>query len=125
MKAAYPLSEKAPHLLKTPSGIPFAEITLDAVADGRVTMDDLRIAPEALELQAQVAEAAGRPQLAENLRRAAELAPLPEALILSVYEALRPGRATREELLRLADSLEREHQAPRSAALVREAAESV
>lgn len=118
----YPLSEKMPDRLRTPSGLRFEEVTLEAVMAGRVTMADLRVTAEALELQAKVAEQAGRPQLAENLRRAAELVAVPEERILEIYNALRPGRASREELLRLADELEAEYQARRCAALIREAA---
>lgn len=118
----YPLSEKMPERLRTPSGLRFEDVTLEAVMAGRVTMADLRVTAEALELQAQVAEEAGRPQLAENLRRAAELVAVPEERILEVYNALRPGRASRDELLRLADELEADYQAHRCAALIREAA---
>jgi propanediol dehydratase small subunit len=118
----YPLSELAPQRLRTPGGLGFAEITLEAVLQGRVKMEDLRITPEALELQAQIAEGAGRRQLAENLRRAAELANVPEEFILESYNRLRPGRADAESLIELADQLERRYSARRCAALVREAA---
>ena len=118
----YPLSEKAPERLKTPSGLSYDEVTLEAVLDGRVNMEDLRVTAEALELQAQVAGEAGRPQLAENLRRAAELVDAPEERILEVYNALRPGRATREELERIAEDIENDYGARRCAALIREAA---
>jgi len=118
----YPLAEKMPQSLKTPSGLPFEAITLDAVLEGRLTMEDLRVTAEALELQAQVAEEASRPQLAENLRRAAELVDVPEQEILEIYRALRPGRATKESLRRLAEDLERRYKAIRCAALIREAA---
>ena len=37
-------------------------------------------------------------QLAENLRRAAELAPLPDDTILEIYTALRPARSSAAEL---------------------------
>jgi propanediol dehydratase small subunit len=118
----YPLAEKTPEILKTPSGLAFSEITLDAVLAGKVRMEDLRVTAEALELQAQVAEGAGRPQLAENLRRGAELVAVPEDLILKVYNALRPGRVPEAELLALAGLLERDYHATRCAALIREAA---
>jgi propanediol dehydratase small subunit len=101
--------------------MPFSEITLEAVLSGRVTMRDLRVTPEALELQAQIAESAGRLQLADNLRRAAELVNVPESEVLTIYNALRPGRATSEELLAIAESLERTHRASRCAAFIREA----
>jgi propanediol dehydratase small subunit len=120
----YPLAQKQREQLKTPSGLPFQEITLEAVLGGGIKMSDLRVTSEALELQAQLAEAAGRPQLAENLRRAGELAGIPEETILVVYNALRPGRASREQLLNLAESLEREYRASRCAQLLREAAEA-
>ena len=77
-----------------------------------------------MELQAQIAEAAGRRQLAENLRRAAELAGVPEERILEIYNALRPGRGTRARLLALAADLEARCGAARCAALIREAAET-
>ena len=118
----YPLAEKAPERLKTPSGLAFQDITLEAVLAGEVEMGDLRVTSEALELQAQVADEAGRPQLAENLRRAAELVDVPEDRILEVYKALRPGRGSRQALFELADDLENRWQAKRCAALVREAA---
>lgn len=120
----YPLSEKMAERLRTPSGLPFEEVTLEAVMAGRVTMADLRVTAEALELQAQVAEQAGRPQLAENLRRAAELVAVPDEEILAIYNALRPGRASREELLALASELEARYGAFRCAAHIREAAAS-
>lgn len=119
----YPLAEKIPERLRTPTGLAFAEITLEAVLEGRVRMEDLRVTAEALELQAQIAEAAGRRQLAGNLRRAAELVSVPEERILEIYNALRPGRATRSQLLELAADLEARYGAARCAALIREAAE--
>jgi len=118
----YPLAEKIPEQLKTPSGLAFQDITLDAVMEGRIGMEDLRVTSEALELQAQVADRAGRPQLAENLRRAAELVNIPEERILEIYRALRPGRGDRQGLLALAGDLEKSYGAKRCAALVREAA---
>jgi len=120
----YPLSEKSPGDLRTPSGRPFSDITLDAVLAGEVTMDDLRVTPESLRMQAGIAAEAGRGQLAGNLMRAAELATVPEHFILTVYEALRPGRTTRQRLLEVANQLEQQHHAPLCAALVREAAGS-
>ena len=55
--------------------------------------------------QAAVARAAGRAQLAENLERAAELASLPDDEVLAVYTALRPRRATADELETIARHL--------------------
>jgi propanediol dehydratase small subunit len=120
----YPLSEKHPHLLRSPSGIPFADLTLEAARSGAIGEGDLRVTPEALELQARIAESIGRNQLAENLRRAAELVQVPDAEILEIYGALRPGRADRAGLIRRADDLEERYGARRCAALIREAAEA-
>ena len=103
------------------SGKSLDEVTLDAVVSGDVTIDDLRIHPDMLEHQAQVAEAHANPQLAQSFRRAAELTALDDADVLRIYEALRPRRSTVAELQTLADWLE-ERDAPRNAALVREAA---
>ena len=120
----YPLSEKRPDRLATPTGVSWKDIDLQSVLDGSLRMSDLRIAPETLELQAQIAESAGRRQLAENLRRAAELVNVPETRILEVYQALRPGRSTPSQLERLAGELESEYRAQRCARFLREAAQA-
>ena len=103
------------------SGRPLAEITLEAAALGNLSAADLRIHPGALRRQADVAEQHGNPQLADNLRRAAELTALGDEELLAVYEALRPGRSTLAELEAIAARLEAAD-APSCAALVREAA---
>jgi propanediol dehydratase small subunit len=120
----YPLSENAPGRLKTPAGLDFQDINLEAVLEGKVQMQELRVTPAALEMQAQIAEASGRGQLAENLRRGAELALIPEEKILEIYTALRPGRSTLEVLSSLAAELETNWTAPRCARFVREAIEA-
>lgn len=120
----YPLSEKRPECLRTPSGLRFTDVTMEAVLNGQIGMEDLRVTAEALEMQAQVAEEAARPQLAENFRRAAELVAVPEETILAIYRAMRPGRADRQSLYALADDLESRYGAKRCAALVREAADA-
>jgi propanediol dehydratase small subunit len=120
----YPLAEKHADLLSTPSGKPFSEISLGAVLHDRVEMADLRVTSQALEWQAQIAERAGRRQLAENFRRAAELVDVPEERILQIYEALRPGRSSSDALLALAKEVEKDYQASRCARLIREAAEA-
>jgi propanediol dehydratase small subunit len=104
------------------SGRPVAELTLEAVRRGEVGLEDLRIHPGTLERQAEVAERHANPQLAGNLRRAAELTRLGDEEVLAIYTALRPGRATPAELTALAQSLAARG-LPRCAALVAEAAE--
>jgi propanediol dehydratase small subunit len=98
------------------------ELTLEAVRRGEIGLPDLRIHPETLERQAVVADQHANPQLAGNLRRAAEMTALTDQEVLSIYEALRPGRVTAAELTTLAGSLA-ERGLPRCAALVAEAAE--
>ena len=117
----YPLSENNPDQLRTPTGMPWEEIDLQSILDEKVQMRDLQITAEALELQAQIADTSHRPQLAENLRRAAELTKGPEAKVLEVYQALRPGRSNHNELKRLATELEVTYKAQRCARFVREA----
>jgi propanediol dehydratase small subunit len=104
------------------SGRPVGELTLEAVRAGEISLADLRIHPDTLEHQAEVAQRHGNPQLAGNLRRAAELTRLPDDEVLAIYDALRPGRATGAQLAELAGSLETRG-LPRCAALVAEAAQ--
>lgn len=118
---SYPLGDHR-HRLITGTGRPLAELTLESIRAGTIGSDDLTIHPETLRVQAAIAERAGFPQLAANLRRAAELAGVPQETVLAVYEALRPYRVRHEELLALADMLESQYEARESAALVREAA---
>lgn len=104
--ADYPLSVRRPDLLKTPTGLPLDELTMSSVIRGDVAPEDLRITPETLNLQAQIAEGMGRPQAAANLRRAAELAVIPDERVLEMYNALRPHASTQEELDELATELD-------------------
>jgi len=104
------------------SGKTVESLTVDAIRAGEIGVSDLRIHPETLERQAVVAEEHSNPQLAENLRRAAELTQLPDDEVLAIYEALRPGRSSAPQLTALADSLAGRG-LPRCAALVAEAAE--
>ena len=121
--ADYPLAEKSADRLKSPTGKAFKEVTLEAVMNGTVGPQDVRIRPETLEMQAQVAESMGRKNLASNFRRAAELIAVPDQRILEIYNALRPYHATKQELLAIADELEKKYSARVAAAHVREAAE--
>jgi len=118
----YPLAAKRPELLKTPSGKGLADITLEKVIKGDVKSEDVRITPETLRLQAQIADGVGRNQFAGNLRRAAELTAIPDNRVLEIYNALRPYRSTKPELLAIADELEQQYNAKINADFVREAA---
>jgi propanediol dehydratase small subunit len=116
----YPLGTRRPDLVTTPGGTPLGEVTLAALRSDELAAAEIRATPSTLRLQAEVARAAGRSALAENLERAAELATVPDDLLLDVYTALRPGRATAGELEVWAVRLEGLG-AVRTAAFVREA----
>ena len=116
----YPLSAGPRDAVRAASGKPLSEITLDAVLAGDVNADDMRVSPETLTIQADFAERGGNPQLAENLRRGAELVAFSDDELLRFYEMLRPGRSTGAELDELAGTLA-ERGAERCAAMVREA----
>jgi propanediol dehydratase small subunit len=120
-KSEYPVGTKRPDLVTTPGGVALASVTLDAVRAGTIAADEIRATPSTLRLQAEVARAAGRRQLAANLERAAELAIVPDDLLLEIYTALRPRRATAEQLEGWAARLDG-FEAVQTAAFVREAA---
>ncbi len=120
----YPLAEKHPEHVRGARGKKLSDITLDALLAGDVTIEDLRITPGALESQASVARAAGRPRLADNFERAAELVNVPQDAVMRGYEMLRPGRATSSsELLELAEEFRTTYKAERIAKFIEEAAE--
>ena len=118
----YPLSAHMDVLSKT--GKKQSEITLDAVIRGEVTPEDIKISKEALLLQGQAARESGRPHLARNFERAAELVDIPDDLLLEIYGKLRPYRATKQELMDIADLLITRYNAPINAKLVTDAAEA-
>ena len=122
-KKDFPLASKRPDLVQSASGMKLEEITLDKVVSGQIRFEDIKIRPETLEYQAQIAESVNRPRLAGNLRRAAEMTRIPDERLLEMYNALRPYRSTKQELLAMATELESSYQARVCAALVREAAE--
>jgi propanediol dehydratase small subunit len=121
--ADYPLAEKRPELVHGRRGKTLEEITLDRLVAGEVSLEDLRITPSALKLQAEIAEAANRPCLAANFERSAELVDVPQDFIMEVYELLRPGRArSKSPLVEAARKLRETYGARRMADFVEEAA---
>jgi propanediol dehydratase small subunit len=96
--------------------------TVENAVNGKLGLSDLRMDPSVLAHQAEVAEAGGNPQLAENFLRAAELATMDDEDVMKLYEALRPYRSTAEQLEELQATLEARG-AARCAALVQQAAE--
>lgn len=121
-KNDYPLADKRPELIFTPTGKKIDEITMERVLAGDVKVDDCRISAQTLEYQAQIAESARNRQMAANLRRAAELTSFSDERVLEIYGALRPFRSTKEELLEIAKELE-EKGAVLNAAFIRQAIE--
>ena len=122
--ADYPLAEKRPEIVRGKRAKGLNEITLEALLEDRVTLEDLRITAAALRQQAEIARAAGRGTLAANFERGAELVDVPEDTIMRIYELLRPGRAqSQEALLAAARELREQYGAKVMAAFVEEAGE--
>ena len=119
----YPVLNKHPEWIKTATGKGFDEVTVDNIMNGQVTDQDMRITPDVLRIQAQIARDAGRNLLAENFERAAELTAVPDERVLEIYNALRPYRSSKEELMGIAQELEQTYNAKVCAGFVREAAE--
>jgi len=105
------------------SGRSIDELSVEGILSGELTAEDFRIHGERLNHQAGAAEDAGYSQLAENLRRAAELTHMSNEEVLEIYNTLRPRRTSYTEMIDTADRLENEKNAPLTASLVREAAE--
>ena len=119
----YPVGEKNPDRVRTRNGHPLRDLTLDNLLAGRVAASDFGITAEGLRLQAAIAERAGRPNLAQNLRRGAELVEIPDNVLLDIYEQLRPGRAqSADDLRATADHLRVTYGAKETASLLEEAA---
>ena len=122
--ADYPLAEKHPDQIRGKRGMALEQITLASVMAGNVTMADLQITPKALLDQAEISADAGRGALALNFARAAELVDVPQEVIMSTYELLRPGRAkSRQELYDRAGLLRASYNAPTIADFIQEAAD--
>lgn len=123
LSAIYPVGEKTPERVRTRHGHQLSELTLDKLLAGNVTASDFGITTEGLRLQATIAEQAGRPNLAQNLRRGAELVEIPHNVLLEVYELLRPGRTQSADDLRIAaKNLRDTYRAKETASLIEEAA---
>src|SRR4029078_2568419 len=95
--ADYPLAEKRRDIVRGKRGKDLDEITLEALLEDRVTIEDLRITAAALRQQAEIARAAARATLAANFERGAELVDVPQDTIMRIYELLRPGRAQSQD----------------------------
>ena len=119
----YPVMEQATDAIQTSSGRRLAEISMENIESGDLAAEDMRIDAQTLLAQANIARQAGLPQLATNFARAAELTAVPNSTLLEMYEMLRPGRSSFDELTTLATILEEQFSASENARLVREAAD--
>lgn len=120
----YPIAETQPSKVKGKRGIALSELTMDAVLEGRVALEDLQITPEALLKQAEIAKSVGRATLSGNFERAAEMNKLPNSEVMEIYELLRPGRAgSKSTLLEAAQKIRSRYSAEGLAEFIEEAAE--
>ena len=120
----YPIAETQPSKVKGKRGIALSELTMDAVLEGRVVLEDLQITPEALLKQAEIAKSVGRATLSGNFERAAEMNQLPNSEVMEIYELLRPGRAgSKSTLLEAAEKIRSRYSAEGLAEFIEEAAE--
>jgi propanediol dehydratase small subunit len=119
----YPLGEHEKDRITSRTGKKLDELSLDEVRKGHVAPDDIKISAEMLRAQGEVADQAGNAPMKKNFERAAELTNVPDDVILRMYNKLRPNRATKTELARMAEELLEKYHAPNCAKLVLEAAE--
>jgi propanediol dehydratase small subunit len=123
LDALYPVGEKRTDIVRSRSGRPLADISLQNILSGELNIDDIGISADGLRTQAEIARLAGRETLAHNFERAAELVTVPDGLLIEVYELLRPGRAKDAQVMRdMARQLRRDYDAERIAGLIEEAA---
>jgi propanediol dehydratase small subunit len=109
--------------IRSRSGRALDELTIGAVRAGTLAIDDFAISRPQLEAQALAAEADRHPQLADNLRRAAEMTAMSNERVMEIYEMLRPGRASQAQLVKLSRELAGLGM-PRVAAFIAEAADA-
>lgn len=119
----YPLGQHEAATITSKTGKKLSQITLEEVQRGNVTAEDIKISTETLKKQGQVAASVDNPQMEANFERASELANVPDEVILTMYNKLRPHRSTKMELILMAKELLETYHAPHCAKLVLEAAE--
>lgn len=123
--SSYPLLEKHPELIKSTKGTPLKDVTIENILNDSISFDDCKIHHDTLIYQAEIAKDSGYYQLGENFRRAAELTVIPDDFILKVYNAIRPFRASKDEILKIIDTLESEYAAYKNAEFIREALQTL
>ena len=73
LDAIYPVGEKQPERVRTRNGRPLRDLTIDTLLAGELSASDFGNTAEGLRLQDAIAERAGSPSLAQNLRSGAQL----------------------------------------------------
>jgi len=116
----YPLNKHMDVISKT--GKKQSEITLEAVCKSEISPEDIKISKKTLHMQGEAAKKSGRPHLGQNFERGAELVDIPDDLLLEMYGKLRPYRATKSELMDMAEDLLTNYNAPKCAKLIKDAA---
>ncbi len=119
----YPFGEHEAERITSRTGKKLVDITLEEVKKDHITADDIKISREMLKAQGQVAKEMGNDSMEENFARAAELVDVPDELILTMYDKLRPNRSTKLELVQMAQELLEKYNAKNCARLVMEAVE--
>ena len=119
----YPLGENERESITSKKGKKLDDITLEAFKRGDISGEHIKISKEMLRKQGQVAKEADSPAMEKNFERAAELVDVPDDVILRMYNQLRPNRATKAQLLDMADEFETKYRAKNCAKMVREAAD--
>lgn len=99
------------------------DININSIMNSQITAEDIKISKDVLEYQGDIARNSDRVQLGENFDRASELVDVPDETIFEIYNKLRPKRATKQELIDLAQMLETKYKAHKCAKLILEAAE--
>ena len=95
----YPLGKNEADTITSKTGKKLSEITLEEIKRGNLTAEDIKISSEMLQRQGNVAMEADNPQMKANFERAAELVNVPDDVILTMYNKLRPNRSTKRELV--------------------------
>ena len=112
----------ADRVIRSKTGKALDDITMESVLSGDITPQDIKISREQLHYQGRVAREHGRAQMEQNFVRAGEMVGMEDALLLEIYDKLRPNRSTKQELLDYATLLETQYQAVECAKLIRQAA---
>ncbi|MFV0464982.1 MAG: diol dehydratase small subunit [Lachnospiraceae bacterium] len=119
----YPFGQYEAERITSKTGKKLSDITLEAIKARKITADDIKISKTTLQAQGEVALAAGNPPMEKNFERASEMVDIPDDVLLEMYNKLRPNRATKLELVQMAQKLIEDYNAKNCARLVMEAVE--